>query len=192
MPPPNITGQLHMGHALDNTLQDVLIRYHAHAGLRRRSGCRAPTTPPSPPRSRSSSRCAKEGLTKEDIGREAFLERAWKWKEEYGGRIVDQLAPPRLLLRLAARALHHGRGLQQRRARGVRAPLRQGPDLPRQPHHQLVPRTATPRSPTPRWSTRSRHSHLWHIRYPRRRTAANASSWPPRGRRPCWAIPPWP
>ena len=90
MPPPNITGQLHMGHALDNTLQDILIRW------RRMQGYEALWMPGTDHASIATEAkiveaMKKEGITKEDIGREAFLERAWKWKEVYGGRIVQQL-----------------------------------------------------------------------------------------------------
>ncbi len=90
IPPPNITGQLHMGHALDNTLQDVLIRY------KRMSGFETLWLPGSDHASIATEvkiveQMAKEGLTKADIGREAFLERAWAWRSEYGGRIVNQL-----------------------------------------------------------------------------------------------------
>ena len=90
MPPPNVTGQLHMGHALDNTLQDVLIRY------RRMQGYCALWLPGTDHASIATEAkiveaMRKEGLTKEDLGREKFLERAWEWKKEYGGRICDQL-----------------------------------------------------------------------------------------------------
>jgi valyl-tRNA synthetase len=90
MPPPNITGQLHMGHALDNTLQDILIRW------RRMQGYEALWMPGTDHASIATEAkiveaMAKEGLTKESIGREAFLERAWAWKETYGNRIVSQL-----------------------------------------------------------------------------------------------------
>ena len=90
MPPPNVTGQLHMGHALDNTLQDILIRY------KRMSGYCALWLPGTDHASIATEAkiveaMRKEGLTKDDIGREKFLERAWEWKEEYGGRIVKQL-----------------------------------------------------------------------------------------------------
>ena len=90
MPPPNITGQLHMGHALDNTLQDILIRW------RRMQGYEALWMPGTDHASIATEAkiveaMRKEGITKEDIGRDAFLERAWKWKEVYGGRIVQQL-----------------------------------------------------------------------------------------------------
>ncbi|MDO5022680.1 MAG: valine--tRNA ligase [Eubacteriales bacterium] len=90
MPPPNITGQLHMGHALTYTLPDVLIRYHRMMG--------DPTlwVPGTDHASIATevkivAQMAEEGITKEDIGREGFLKRAWAWKEEYGKRITTQL-----------------------------------------------------------------------------------------------------
>ena len=90
IPPPNITGQLHMGHALDETLQDVLIRY------KRMAGYEALWLPGTDHASIATEvkiveQMAKEGIDKRDIGREAFLERAWEWKRVYGGRIVQQL-----------------------------------------------------------------------------------------------------
>jgi len=90
MPPPNITGQLHMGHALDNTLQDILIRF------RRMQGYCALWVPGTDHASIATEAkiveaMRKEGITKEQIGREEFLKRAWKWKETYGGRITEQL-----------------------------------------------------------------------------------------------------
>ena len=90
MPPPNITGQLHVGHALDEMPQDVLIRYHRMKG--------DPTlwVPGTDHASIATEikvveALKAEGISKEDIGREKFLERAWAWKKEYGGRIVRQL-----------------------------------------------------------------------------------------------------
>ncbi len=90
IPPPNVTGKLHLGHALNNTLQDILIRYHRmkgentlwlpgtdHAGIATQA--------------RVEEELAKEGLTRYDLGREKFLARVWKWKEEYGGTIIKQL-----------------------------------------------------------------------------------------------------
>ena len=90
MPPPNITGQLHMGHALDNTLQDILIRF------KRMQGYEALWVPGTDHASIATEAkiveaMRKEGVTKEEIGRDAFLKRAWDWKAEYGGRIVSQL-----------------------------------------------------------------------------------------------------
>lgn len=90
IPPPNITGQLHMGHALDNMMQDAIIRF------KRMQGYAALWLPGTDHASIATEvkiveRMAKEGLAKEDIGREKFLERAWAWREQYGGRIVKQL-----------------------------------------------------------------------------------------------------
>ncbi len=90
IPPPNITGQLHMGHALDNTLQDILIRYKRMRGF-----CTlwVPGTDHASIATEAKivEAMRKEGLTKEDLGRDGFLERAWAWKEQYGGRIIEQL-----------------------------------------------------------------------------------------------------
>ena len=90
IPPPNITGQLHMGHALDNTLQDILIRF------RRMQGYDTLWLPGTDHASIATEAkiveaMKKEGITKESIGREKFLERAWEWKAQYGGRIIEQL-----------------------------------------------------------------------------------------------------
>ena len=90
IPPPNITGQLHMGHALDNTLQDILIRY------RRMQGYDALWLPGTDHASIATEAkiveaMRQEGITKEYIGREGFLKRAWEWKEKFGGRIIEQL-----------------------------------------------------------------------------------------------------
>ena len=91
MPPPNITGQLHMGHALDQSLQDVLIRYkrmqgHETLWLPGTDHASIATEVKVVDKLRE-----EEGLSKEDIGREAFLERAWEWKRQYGGRINEQI-----------------------------------------------------------------------------------------------------
>lgn len=90
MPPPNITGQLHMGHALDNTLQDILTRF------RRMQGYCTLWLPGTDHASIATeakivAAMAEEGVTKDDLGREGFLERAWEWKKVYGGRITEQL-----------------------------------------------------------------------------------------------------
>ena len=90
MPPPNITGQLHMGHALDNTMQDILIRY------KRMQGYEALWQPGTDHAAIATEvkvidKLRSEGISKEDLGREGFLEKAWEWREEYGGRIIKQL-----------------------------------------------------------------------------------------------------
>ncbi len=90
MPPPNITGQLHMGHALDNTMQDILIRF------KRMQGYNALWQPGTDHASIATEvkiidQLKQEGIDKEELGREEFLKRAWEWKREYGGRIINQL-----------------------------------------------------------------------------------------------------
>ncbi len=90
MPPPNITGQLHMGHALDNTLQDILIRF------KRMQGYEALWIPGTDHASIATEakvveKLREQGISKEEIGREKFLEHVWDWKKQYGGRIVEQL-----------------------------------------------------------------------------------------------------
>ena len=90
IPPPNITGQLHMGHALDNTLQDILIRFKRMQGF---STLWLPGTDHASIATEAKivEKMRQEGVTKEDIGRDGFLERAWDWKKQYGGRIIEQL-----------------------------------------------------------------------------------------------------
>ncbi|MBP5729631.1 MAG: valine--tRNA ligase, partial [Clostridia bacterium] len=90
IPPPNITGQLHMGHALDETLQDIIIRYKRMQGY---SALWLPGTDHASIATEAKivDALAKEGLTKEEIGRDEFLKRAWAWREKYGNRIVKQL-----------------------------------------------------------------------------------------------------
>lgn len=90
MPPPNITGQLHMGHALDNTMQDILIRY------KRMQGFEALWQPGTDHAAIATEvkvieKLKAEGIDKLDLGREKFLEKAWEWREEYGSRIINQL-----------------------------------------------------------------------------------------------------
>lgn len=90
MPPPNITGVLHMGHGMDNTLQDIIVRY------KRMQGFETLWVPGIDHASIATEakiveQMRKEGITKEDLGREKFLERAWAWKEKYGGTILQQL-----------------------------------------------------------------------------------------------------
>ena len=90
MPPPNITGQLHMGHALDNTMQDILIRF------KRMQGYEALWQPGTDHAAIATEvkvieKLKEEGIDKKDLGREKFLERVWDWRKEYGGRIINQL-----------------------------------------------------------------------------------------------------
>ena len=90
IPPPNITGRLHMGHALNNSLQDVLIRFNRMKGL---ETLWQPGTDHAGIATQAvvEKRLEKEGIKKEDLGREKFIEKVWKWKKESGGIILDQL-----------------------------------------------------------------------------------------------------
>src|SRR5205823_4971617 len=90
IPPPNVTGSLHMGHALNGAIQDVLVRYHRLRGLRTKwvfgtdhAGIATQT--------QVEKALAAEGTSKEELGREAFIERVWRWRERYGSQIVEQL-----------------------------------------------------------------------------------------------------
>ena len=111
--PPNITGQLHMGHALDNTLQDILTRF------RRMQGYCTLWLPGTDHASIATeakivAAMAEEGVTKEDLGREGFLERAWEWKKGIRRQNNRTAQKNGLLLRLVEREIYHGRGLLQR------------------------------------------------------------------------------
>ena len=90
IPPPNITGKLHMGHALDETIQDILIRYKRMQGF---NALWIPGTDHAAIATEAKivAKMKEAGITKEDLGREGFLERAWDWKKEYGGAIVNQI-----------------------------------------------------------------------------------------------------
>ena len=90
MPPPNVTGQLHMGHALDETMQDILIRF------KRMQGYEALWQPGTDHAAIATevkviNKLKEQGIDKNEIGREEFLKHAWAWKEEYGGKIINQL-----------------------------------------------------------------------------------------------------
>ena len=90
IPPPNVTGALHMGHALNNTIQDVLIRAHRMAGEETFWICGTDHAGIAT-QAVVEKALAAEGIRREDLGREEFVRRVWEWKEEYGGRIIDQL-----------------------------------------------------------------------------------------------------
>ena len=90
IPPPNVTGVLHMGHALNNSIQDCLVRYHRMQGRRTKwilgtdhAGIATQT--------QVERALEKEGLSREEIGREAFVERVWEWRDQYGDAIIEQL-----------------------------------------------------------------------------------------------------
>lgn len=90
IPPPNVTGQLHMGHALDNTLQDILIRWRRMQGF---NTLWMPGTDHAgiATQIKVEENLAKEGISRYDLGRDKFIEKVWEWKEQYGSRILNQL-----------------------------------------------------------------------------------------------------
>ena len=90
IPPPNVTGVLHMGHMLNNTIQDILVR---RARMQGKNACWVPGTDHASIATEAKivEAMRKEGVTKDDLGRDGFLERAWEWKKQYGGRIIEQL-----------------------------------------------------------------------------------------------------
>ena len=137
MPPPNVTGALHLGHAITATLEDIMIRYHRmlgdetlwvpgedHAGIATQTVVER--------------ELAKEGTDRHQIGREAFVERVWDWVRRYKSRIQDQHRRLGASCDWERERFTLDEGLSQRRARGLRAPLRGGADLSRRAHHQLV------------------------------------------------------
>ena len=176
---------LHLGHAFEHTLIDALTRRHRmqgyetlwlpgmdHAGIATQNVVER--------------ELAKEGKSRHDLGREAFVERVWQWKAESGGADPRPDAPPRRRRRLEPRALHHGRGPVPRRPDHLQAALRRRADLPRRAHHQLVPalpdRALRHRGRAPR---RRRRAGLDPVRRRRRRR----SSSPPPAPRRCSATP---
>ena len=138
IPPPNVTGSLHMGHALNNTIQDILCRFER---MRGRDVLWQPGTDHAGIATQMvvERRLMERQIHRRDLGREEFVRRVWEWKEESGGVIVNQLEAPRRLLRLVAGTLHDGRGAFARGAESLRRPLPAGPALQGQAPRQLGP-----------------------------------------------------
>ena len=164
IPPPNVTGSLHMGHAFEHALMDALTRRKRmqgydvlwlpgmdHAGIATQNVVER--------------ELAKEGLSRHDLGREEFVERVWEWKAEYGGQILGQMRRLGDGVDWSPRALHHGRGPLARGAHRLQAALRPGPDLPRRADHQLVPAVTTRRCRTSRSTTATIDGELVTIQY---------------------------
>ncbi len=161
IPPPNVTGSLHMGHALNNTLQDVLCRFERmrgkdvlwqpgtdHAGIATQMVVERQMMERQEPDRRT-------------IGREEFVEKVWAWKEESGGDDHQSAEAARRLLRLEPRALHDGRGPVEGRREGVRGALRGGPHLQGQAPRQLGPEVPDgDLRPRGRAGGGARHVHL--------------------------------
>ena len=156
IPPPNVTGSLHIGHMLEHTEIDVTIRWHRmlgdntlwlpgtdHAGIATQMVVER--------------KLAEEGIQRRDLGREKFEERVWQWKAQYGDTIKRQMVRLGASCDWSRERFTLDPGLSARRPRSLRPPLRKGPDLPRRVHGQLVPalpHRASPisKSPTPTYS----------------------------------------
>lgn len=189
LPPPNITGQLHMGHALDQTFQDAIIRY------KRMKGFETLWLPGVDHASIATEvkiveQMRKEGLTKADIGRAEFLRRAYAWKDKYGGRIVEQMKK----LGVSCDWTREAFTMDERCSRAVRTVFVRLYDK------GLIYRGDRIINWCPCCKCHiGRRSGvrggavvpLAHPVYDRGRQGSPSSS-PPRGRRPCWAIRPWP
>ncbi len=141
IPPPNVTGSLHMGHALNGSIQDALIRTNRmrgrntmwilgtdHAGI----GTQAVVE----------KHLATEGVSRHDLGREAFEERVWEWREEYGGKILEQYKRLGASCDYERERFTLDEGYVQAVYKVFVGSARQGPDLPRQLHRQLGPGAA--------------------------------------------------
>ncbi len=141
IPPPNVTGELHLGHAMFVSMEDLMIRYHRMKGI---PTLWVPGTDHAgiATQLQVEKALAKEGLSREQIGREEFLKRTWAWKEKYGGIITRQIRRLGASCDWDRERFTLDEGLSQRRARGLRTPVRKRPDLPRPAHDQLVARAA--------------------------------------------------
>ena len=155
IPPPNVTGSLHMGHALNNTLQDVLIRFER---MRGRDVLWQPGTDHAGIATQmvvERQLLERQEPNRRDLGREDFIERVWKWKEESGGAIINQLKRLGASCDWSRERFTMDEGLSARRAQGVRRSLPRRADLQGQASGQLGPEAARPRSPISK-SSRSR------------------------------------
>ena len=154
-----------MGHAMDETMQDILIRF------KRMQGYCALWLPGTDHASIATEvkivdQLKKEGLSKEELGREEFLKRAWAWKEKYGGRIAEQLKKLGSSCDWSRLAFTMDEKCSKGGARGVFPSLSEGIDLPRSRINQLVPELQDGRSPTRKWSMRKSRGHFWYFAYP--------------------------
>ena len=197
IPPPNVTGSLHMGHALNNTLQDVLVRFER---MRGRDVLWQPGTDHAGIATQmvvERQLMERQEPNRRDMGREEFVKRVWAVEGGVRRHHRRPAQAARLLLRLVAAALHHGRGPVARRAQGVRRSLSRRADLQGQAPRQLGP-GAPDRHLRPRSRADRDQGPSLALRYPiegRKFDPADpstSSSSPPRGPRPCSATPPSP
>ena len=148
IPPPNVTGVLHMGHVLNETIQDILVR---RARMDGKNACWVPGTDHASIATEAKvvNRLAEKGIKKTDLTREEFLKYAWEWTDEHGGIILKQL-------RLGPHGFHHGREAERKRHQGVLRPVQQRIDLPWRAHGELG--SESPDSPLGRGSDLQRRT----------------------------------
>ena len=138
IPPPNVTGSLHMGHALNNTIQDVVIRRHRMTGQAHSLGRRhRPRRHRDSEQGRAEARRA-EGLSRHDVGREGFIEACWEWRREYGSTIIEQLKAMGCWCDYSDERFTMDPSYPEAVRKVFVDWFDDGPDLPRQAHHQLV------------------------------------------------------
>ena len=188
IPPPNVTGALHMGHALNGSIQDVLIR------LRRMQGCNALWLPGTDHAGIAVQNVvekllAQEGKTRHDLGREKFVEKVWEWKAEYGGDIREQLKRLGASLDWSARALHDGRRATPAPCSRPSCACTTRADLPRQAMINWCPRCHTALSDL-EVDHKEVTTRFWHIAT-RCDGGGEVIVVATRGRRRCSATPPW-
>ncbi len=187
IPPPNVTGRLHIGHALQHSLQDVLVRrarmqgYETlwlpgmdHAGIATQVVVER--------------ELRKEGIDRRDIGRDAFVERVWQWKEQYGGEIVDQIKRMGNSLDWSRERFTMDEGLSRAVREAFVRWYDEGLIYRGERLGQLVPDRSDGLCRTPRWSTRT-STASWSRSAIRCRTGRGSSRSPPRVWRPCSATP---
>ncbi len=166
IPPPNVTGNLHMGHALNASIQDLLIRWHRmrglsvlwqpgydHAGIATQNVVER--------------ELAKEGLSRHDLGREAFIERTWEWLDHYGGVIMGQLRRLGASLDYRRERFTMDERVRRRGAQVLRPPARPRPPVSREPDRELVP-ALRQRDLRPRGQPSRRERHAVHDPLPAR------------------------
>ena len=191
IPPPNVTGELHLGHAMFVSMEDLMIRYQRMKGV---PTLWVPGTDHAgiATQLQVEKSLANEGLTREEIGREDFMQRTWDWKEKYGGIITQQIRRLGASCDWERERFTLDEGLIQGRARSIRAALRKGLDLPRATPDQLVTRFEDRRLATWRWNTAEEPGTLYYFKYMLADADEITSRWPPPARRRSWVILRWP
>ena len=194
IPPPNVTGSLHMGHAFNTALIDTVVRFQR---LRGRNVLCLPGTDHASIAVQTilEKQIKAEGGSKEDLGRDAFLERAWAWKAESGGTIVGQLRRLGYSVDWQRERFTLDPGLNRAVVEAFVRLHEQGLIYRGEYLVNWCPASGSAVSDL-EVEMKEVEGHLWHLRYPSPLAPLMAGPttwwWPPPGRKPCWAIRPWP